>query len=530
MKPRRSFAFALLSVLITLAQEPKARAPIKIPQVLGRSLESNISAYTDRPADLTLVPHGNNARHGQVWLQNIGFGLLVVGEVDGESPEFPRNQNQILEKDHVEIWLADGKDPELPPMGWGNQFDEVTLPKGADSCADWSKDGAGATPAAPAASGAEKRCRNWAETQSEYRPLFKRLFVRQWLVTPDYAVESFATPAYDRITTRFASDQPNSEEIPAPLKPSNDLQMWFGHGKDHAGYTFEILIPFTAFPPLSATELSDLRVMVDVFNPSTKGKEVVAHSTTSPARIYGKPESFNAVHLDPPQQFHLTPCDLPLAAKDKYRDLHAAWFVPKANQAFDFESDAFFIVNDGVGYQYEPDALSPVVRPIHYFWRGISTGEWVCGPYLSYRRGENSMGFDVDVDQDGFDAHRLPGGDLLIKTGPRVYGSEFGSGTCGACPRTDLRIFRLGADLKPLEMLRLGGVVDNDSGASQDFALSRDWSRVVQYDQQVDDQGNPGSWSSTTWCRGEIAYGRCDHEDHAEPPDPPLLKDLRNPD
>ena len=197
----------------------------------------------------------------------------------------------------------------------------------------------------------------------------------------------------------------------------------------------------------------------------------------------------------------------------------------------DFESDAFILVNDGVGYQYEPDDLSPVARPVHFFWHGIGTGEWVCGPYLSYRNSERSLGFDINVDQDGFDARRLPGGDLLIKVGPRVYYSEFGSGTCGACPRTELRIVRLGADLRPLQMIRLGGIVDNGSGVSQDYGLSRDWSQIVQYDEAgLDDQGNPGPWSSTTWCRGESTYGQCDHQDKVDPPDPPVLKDLRAPD
>jgi len=532
MKLLCSILLVAICELPTLGQSQPASnsvpVPVRVPQVLGRGRGMPISPYTDRPADLTLVPHGTDARKGQVWLQTVGEGILVVGEVDGERPEFPRNKSLILEKDHVEIWLADGKDPELPPLGWGNQFDEVTLPKGAESCEEWARKGAAETPAAPSAAGAEKRCRSWADTQASYRTYLKRLFIRQWLVTPDYAVESFATPAYDEIAKRFASDKPGSEEVPVPLKPAGELQMWFGPGKNGVGYTFEILIPFTSFPPLSATELRDLRLLVDVFNPAQKGKEVVSYSTSSESRVWAKPETFNVVQLEPPQQFHITPCDMPLAARDKYRDVHPAWFVPRANQAFDFESDSFILVNDGVGYQYEPDALSPIARRIHYFWRGIGGSEWVCGPYLSYRRGEKLLNFDVDVDEDGFDAHRVPTGDLLIKVGPRVYWSAFGSGQCGACPRTDLRILRIGSDLTPREMLRLGGVIDNGLGASQDFAVSNDWSRIVEYDQKGDEQGNPGAWSATTWCRGEISYGKCDRQDQVDPPDPPLLKELRS--
>jgi len=499
-------------------------APIKVPLVVGRGLAYDIAPYTGRPADLTLTPHGEGARHGQIWLQNIGFGFLIVGQVDGARPEFPRNKNLILEKDHVEIWLADGKDPDLPPIGWGNQFGETTLPHGADSCAEWAHKGL-----APDTSPAEKRCRTWADDQVHYRTYLRRLFVRQWLVTPDYAVESFATPAFDQITKRFASDKPGSEEVPTPLNPAEGLQMWINNGKNSVGYTFEILIPFTSFPPLSATDLRDLRLLVDVLNPAPKGKQSAAYSTSSPSRIWAKPETFNAIRFDPPQQFHLTPCDLPLAAPDKYGDAHPAWFVPKANPAFDFEADAFFLVNQGMGYQYEPDALSPVAHPVHFFWHGIAESEWICGPHLAYRRHDNAVTFDVGVDEEGFDAHRLPGGDLLIKVGPRVYGSEFGSGQCGACPRTELRILRLGADSKAREMLALGGIIDTGAEKSQDFTLSPDWSRVVQYDEaEMDENGNPGLWSSTTWCGGESGYAQCDHQDNVAPPDPPVLKELRN--
>jgi hypothetical protein len=537
MKVLVSIVFFLLSALAVPAQDQPASLPaqvlpsIPVPQVLNRGLGGSIEPYTDRPPDLILIPHGEGGRKGRVWLQTVGWGLLVVGEVDGKRPDFPGNENLILEKDHVEIWLADGKDPDLPPMGWGNQFQEITLSKDADSCADWAQHGAGDTPAAPESNGAEKRCRTWATTQTEYRPFFKRLFTRQWLVTPDYAVESYATPAYDRITARFASDRPDNQEIPAALQPLSQLRMWPGPGKNRVGYTFEIIIPFTSFPPLSSTELRDLRFLLEVFNPPEPGKKVGVYSTSSSTRAFGKPETFNRLALNPPRQFHLTPCDLPLAAKDKYGGVRAAWFVPKANQAIDFEHDAFIVVNDGNGYQYEPDALSPVARPVHFFWHGIAESEWVCGPHLSYRKGGRLQTFDAEVDEDGFDARHLPGGDLLIKVGPRVYGSEFGSGQCGACPRTELRIFRLGADMKPQEVLKLGGIVDNGSGASQDFSLSRDWSLVMQFDEDaMDDQGKPGPWSSTTWCRAELAYAQCDHRDQAAPPDPPVLKELRNAD
>jgi len=518
-----SIAVLLFASAVALAQDQ--RSPIKVPLVLNRGLGTPITPYTDRPPDITLVPHGLDARLGHIWIQNVDHGLLIVGEVDGDPPDFPCNKNLILERDHVEVWLADAKEPELPPIGWSEFQEEVTLPNGADSCPEWMKRSVSENKEAM-----EKKCRRWADMQSHYRPYFKRLFLRQYLVTPDYAVESFATPAYDEITSHFASDRPGNEEIPALVKPHSHVQMWPGHGKERVGYTFEIMIPFVDFPPLSATELSDLRLLVDVFNAPESGKKVGAYSTSSPSRVYGKPETFNLVRFDPPHHFHLTPCHFPLTGKNEYGHSHTAWFVPKTDQDFEFESDAFVVANDGGGYPDGPEALSPVAHPVHYFWHGIAESEWICGPHLSYRKGETVQNFDVHVDEGGFDAHRLPGGDLLIKVGPRVY-SVNSSAQCGACPRTELRILRLSADMKIHEVLQLGGVIDTGTGVSQDFTVSPDWSQVVQYDQLgLTELGQPQAWSSTTWCLGESEYEECGHKDNVQPPNPPVLKEMRNAD
>ena len=126
MKNLLSIAVLLLPTMAVLGQDQ--RSPIKVPQVLNRGLGTPITPYTDRPPDFTLVPHGADARHGHIWVQNVGNGLLIAGEVDGDPPDFPRNKNLILERDHVEIWLADAKDPELPPVWWNEFQEKLTLP------------------------------------------------------------------------------------------------------------------------------------------------------------------------------------------------------------------------------------------------------------------------------------------------------------------------------------------------------------------------------------------------------------------
>lgn len=129
----------------------------------------------------------------------------------------------------------------------------------------------------------------------------------------------------------------------------------------------------------------------------------------------------------------------------------------------------------------------------------------------------------------GLATHRLPNGDLLVKVGPLVYYSEFGSGQCGTCSRTELQIYRLTPDNKIHEVLKLGDVVagPGESPQDQDFTVSPDWSQITQYDQEQDDEkGNPGSWSSTTYCLKDSHYEKCGEKSDVMPPNPRNLKDL----
>jgi len=519
-------SFAIVVFLACPAVDAQLAKPVIVPETHPTVLRGSIGEYLQSPPDLRLAPHGEGGRTGRLWLRNIGQGLLIIGDVEGGTPDFPHNKNFLLAKDHIEVWLAADSDADLPEIGWGNQFEETVLPKGPDSCADYVTN---PSRAADEVKKAENECREWAKTQQRYRPYFRRLFTRQWLLTPDYAIESFATPAYNEITEKFASDLArNAAEVPSALKPQGAPKIWLQPSPK--GYTFQILIPYVFFPPVPATEVRDLRLLVDVFSPAAAGKKTGPYSTSSPLRAWGKPESFNTLRLDPPRAFHLTPCDMPLEGADAYREVKDAWFIPKSAQEWEYESDAFLVVNGSGGYRYEPEGLSPVIRPLHFFWRNASPGEWVCGPQLTYKNGKKTETFEETIAEEGLDTRRAANGDLLVKTGPRVYYSEFGSGQCGACPRTELRIFGLTRDMKIFKALELGGIVEPGTGSpqSQDFEISADWSEIKEYDQNPDEEdGTPGSWSSTAWCLRDSGYEVCGKKDDVQPPDPPLLKELR---
>jgi hypothetical protein len=528
---RITYAFSLLFAFFLAPTRGQDRsAPRSAPIIIHRSpisgLPTAVSNFTSEPPDIALVPRGEGARSGHLWVRTSHNGLHIAGKVDGGQPDFPHSKDQILSTDHVELWLAEAPDFDLPDIGWGNQFGEETLPKGEESCSDWAGQQVPSD-----RTETEKKCREWAETQIHYRPYFRRLFLRQWLMGPDFAVESFATPAYEEIQKRFSS---LGDKVPEFMEPRGKPRMFIF--PEQAGYSFEIFVPFEAFPPLSSLRPSGLYVLVDVFNSAALGKKTGVYSTSSLARSYGKPETFNALRLDPPFFFRLTPCDLPLMGDDKMGDYHPGWFLP-GWEAQQNVSDTFIVVNDPAGYRYEPAGLSPTVRPIHYFWKSAQEDEWVCGPHLTYKKGGQSESMPDAISENGFETNRLPDGELLIKTGPRVWYSEFGSGQCGACPRTDLRVFELGKDMKLYPILSLGDVMNSPRLLSQDFTLSTDWRQITEYELTGNGENLAGSWSSTAWClktdsqEGQPhshVYEKCGHKEKVQPPDPPVLKELRD--
>jgi hypothetical protein len=523
---QRLLAQIFLPVILSLSllgqSSPKA---IVVPESDHGTWWGNVDVFSNQPPDLTLIPQRPGARQGRLWIRNDGYALRIAGEVDGDPPDFPRNKNWILSKDHIEVWLAATADVPMPDIGWGNQSQEMTLPEGEDSCADIAQK-SGKNQDDPAKLVA--RCQRWVRTQERYRKAFKRLFVRQWLLTEVYAIEAFATPAYDEITTKYAGDQAeDQEQIPTILKPQGKVQMWWmpAYQTGKTGYTFQIQIPYSAFPPLHTLQLSDLRLMVDVYSAAPEGEKFGPFSSTSANRRYGSPQTFNLLRLKPARAFQMTACDLGLTEEDAYGNQHKGWFIPKVGYQWEQESDDFIIVNEARGSAYDYDGLlSPIIRPIHHFWTAANKEGTaiICGPSLAYRRGASFREYDVRTTEAGFETRHLQNGDLLIKVGPDERGSEFGSsGECGACPRAEMRIYALNPKLKLSEALNLYEIVDGSQNEAVDFSVSPDWSTVTEYVEGPYREDKEPLWSSVTYCLKGSKYEKCDEKTNVQPPQTP---------
>ncbi len=594
LKPLAASTSGLSEKTAALQSQPIIVRPIQLPThtfprdtQLAR-LHAVVEEFTS-PPDLTLVPRGEGARRGHIWIRteqipSYSYGLWVAGKVDGPPPDFAPTLDLLPSKDHIEIWLAASREVDLPEIGWNDHGQPVTLPQGAASCKDWAdninqeverRGGSKNNPYLASLGSVEglKECQAWAASQARYREYFKRLFVRQWMVGPNQQIETFATPASEHISDWYWN---HTGPLPEPMSPPQqgmlDVHL-FPETTTYAGemasqivakifpeatgYSFAVFIPFNAFPPLPSLETSELYVMVDVFNAAPQGKNMGAYSTSSPARVWGKPSTFNALRLDPPFSFPLTPCHLPFLEGTDAGDKDFMWIVPNTLRSSpDALSDTFKVVAEDESDWGNNYPLSPKLMTYHHFSRlfrpgpGKDSSLWVCGPNLAVgyfpvpgvaKGGQTKSYSDQVISEEGLDYKKMPDGRLLIKVGPAVGSVGQSHGNCGAAPKTDLRVFDLDQDLHLDTAIALGSVICGPSLLSQDFTVSPDWSQITEYDDNKTDDGSD-SWTSTTYCLtsgegsvdklnrfipGMYHYVGCSEKHNVQPPEPPVLKNLR---
>ncbi len=427
--------FLWLCCTLALAAE---QTPVNVPDAAKDFAASAVHNWRNQPPTFTLTAAVPGARAGRVWVRKTHEGLVIAGEVDGAPPEFPSTADALISKDHVEIWLAQQPSPELPVMGWGNQFGEIQLPQGRNSCAEGGKE---------SNVGDVNLCQEWAKVQNAYRIQLKRLFARQWQLSPQVTVETFATAAYRAIgdESRAGRRTTNVAEL---LKPSG-VPALKAQPNPSGGYDFETLISWDLFPPSSQVSLQDLYLLVEVFNAAPPGKKSGPYSSTAPGRGYANFASFNRIHFEQPRQFTITPCEYPAVGANFFDEPAKGYFLPSSEGVI---NRTFVLQNHFEGYAYNATGFSPEIVPTSFFWKKLAENKYICGPLARISASGKAADLvektsegprQITITKDSFDVLALPDSSLLLRDGPRVTYSKFGSGQCGACPGTELNIYSI---------------------------------------------------------------------------------------
>jgi hypothetical protein len=502
-------------------------------EIVSASQAERAAVYATPPT-LTLIPHSPQAHPGDVWLRSTDDGLHVWVRVqaDGEF-QLPQQKSEMLSSDHMEVWLATSADVTMPAIGWGNHGGTTTLdsPKDCEDEFHTSNDGI-----------AVRNCERWYSEQLQYRQYLKRLFVRQWLIAnsklsnDSHSFEDFASTAYSALGANLYR-----EDLPASLQPKPDdgfvANIWpetrqetrrhaagqayaYGH---QTGYNVHLFIPYTAFPPAQQLKLQDLYLMVDVFRSAPADRKMGDYSTTSPARQWGKPSTFNHLRLASPRKFQITPCRDEPRQTDLYDKSYASWFFPAQSSKDTYLSSTFALINPANGYMYNPAGVSPEVAQSTYFWRQLANGVAVCGPHLAWSDGTTIKRTKFSIDAKYFEAKTLPDGWSLLRSGPFTSThSRFGSGECGACEIMGFNLFAVSPQGDITSALDIAQDLSGENGQPQgaDLAIDPDWKRITLYREFE-------AWTSISYCLEGHAYKQCGKSKLAKVPEPANFKEFR---
>ena len=542
-------------LLLVIAIDPAARtcgqteSVVNVPSISEEDLAgASQSIYASTPS-LTLIPHTAQAHTGKIWLRSAANGLHVWGKIEADEQGFhwPRQKSEMLSSDHVEVWLSASPDVSMLGIGWGNQFGASELASLKD-CADQED------PHIGGASSGAKNCERWYNEQLQYRQYLRRLFLRQWLFAgADYSYrnplfEDFASGAYAGLRANFFP-----EDLPRELEPKSEDGVSFEIDTERqqetrhnaagtaynyyrqTGYHFHLFIPYKAFPPSQQLKLENLYLMVDVFSAAPTGRKMGDFSSTSAARQWGRPATFNHLRLSSPRTFSITPCEYKLAQKDLYNETYPAWFFLPASPAESDLRSTFALINPAGGYMYEPEGVSPEVAVADYFWKPMASGAIACGPNLSWRVGGSITRTDNVVDKERFDALTLPDGWTLVRSGPTASTvSPFGSGACGSCTVMNFDIFAVSPRGEITSALGIYEALSVGPGqpAEADLTIASDWKNITLYRDIVNEEQTDAAspWTATDYCLEGHTYKQCGESKQVQPPDPPHFKEFRSPD
>ncbi len=528
------------SVSDVAAQEaPAERAPAPIEQGPPISFieeflfDGGVSEWRARPVDRVLDAAGPRPQ-ALIWVGQVEEGLVIAAEVRGATP--------LDASAALLVSLSGPREPEFPPVGWGHQFGFEILAD-STSCAD-----------VDATAGDDGACVGWYRRQLEHRQRLPALFERAWrleISEPGAIREVRAAPAF--------VDEPNRERL-AVLAPSGRVRSLTREIQGTQGVGLELLIPWSAFPPVRAPDLDAVRIDVQWAEASSESDfdarrdpEIDDSTPIAVTTLFG----VNPRPLARPLTHYVTPCRsglagllLPGTESQRPRvasDDAVVYMTP------DPSADLRRLVvldNHAEGYQYTPGSgtLSPQAFAVTFEVLDVGHGARLCTPVLALATdGGRASPEDWTLTGQGnpwelfarlrdLEVRRLDDGSLLALSGPRVFMSYYGSGQCGACPRVSVEIFHIDTGTGEIgAVLRHLAVAEPDS-RDVEIEVSQDWTEVTVFESETLWDANPieTRWSATRYCQTATpeappSYEICGEEEDVPEPAVNLRARYREP-
>lgn len=182
---------------------------------------------------------------------------------------------------------------------------------------------------------------------------------------------------------------------------------------------------------------------------------------------------------------------------------------------------AFFFENPEIPYDFplpQRGDVSPGASYQEFFTQEFEKGEFLCGPFMSYRKGQIVRSFPFRLEPPGdqvsmsswtsFPVKRLSDGTRLIRYGPD---SSSGPLWRKAFLVYSMRIYVLTPSLLAYEALKLGAWSDAVPG--YEIELSDDWRTVTEFRGDGSDK-----WTAERFCLSGHTYRSCGKNLESPPP------------
>jgi len=195
-----------------------------------------------------------------------------------------------------------------------------------------------------------------------------------------------------------------------------------------------------------------------------------------------------------------------LMRQDFHEDLPAFYFLNDSMEIADVVAFKNPTPADRWAPLPTPDYLSPVAIYRRFFAEQLDRSEYLCGPWMSYRKGAVVKHFPFEFDGSS-KLKRLADGTWLIREGLTISGPyHMGLLLFG------MRIFALTPSLEMHAALQIGAGTDIvlDYGVE----MSDDWRRVTEFRRTFDGD----KWTSETFCLTGVTYRSCGKNADSPPP------------